>query len=166
MDSAKLNDWAQVVGIFALVASLVFVGLQLKQSQDIALAQASQTSAGTIVEMMVSVVENPLFISSAAKIQSGAGDTLTVEESIAMRRYAGALLFIYQDQYLQYTKGFVTEKRWQASRVNIESFLSGGDFALLPIREVYELEPARYSSSFHAVMDAAIKAADDKSGSD
>jgi hypothetical protein len=31
MDSAKLNDWMQVIGIFALVASLVFVGLQMKR---------------------------------------------------------------------------------------------------------------------------------------
>ncbi len=27
MDSAKISDWMQVVGIFALVASLVFVGI-------------------------------------------------------------------------------------------------------------------------------------------
>ena len=40
MDSAKLNDWMQVVGIFALVASLVFVGLQMKQTQDIASFEA------------------------------------------------------------------------------------------------------------------------------
>jgi len=39
MDSAKLNDWMQVIGIFAVVASLIFVGLQMKQAQDIALSQ-------------------------------------------------------------------------------------------------------------------------------
>jgi hypothetical protein len=38
MDSAKLNDWMQVSGIFAVVISLMFVGYQLKQSQDIAIA--------------------------------------------------------------------------------------------------------------------------------
>ena len=39
MDSAKLNDWMQVVGIFALVASLLFVGLQMNQSQNIAIVE-------------------------------------------------------------------------------------------------------------------------------
>ena len=164
MDSAKLNDWAQVVGIFALVASLVFVGLQLKQSQDIALAQASQTATSTTVEMMISIAENPLFLSSSAKIQSGAADALTMEERIAMGRYAGALLFMYQDQYLQYTKGFVTEERWQASRVNIGRFV-GGD-APLPLREVYEDDPDRYSESFQAVIGAAIRKTDEQRGSD
>ena len=38
MDSAKLNDWMQILGMFAIVASLVFVGLQMKQSHQIALS--------------------------------------------------------------------------------------------------------------------------------
>ena len=55
MDSTKLNDWMQVVGIFALVASLVFVGLQMKQEQEIAIADtyASPTeSAGTLADLI------------------------------------------------------------------------------------------------------------------
>ncbi len=39
MDSAKLNDWIQVIGIFALVASLIFVGLQMRQAQRISFAE-------------------------------------------------------------------------------------------------------------------------------
>ena len=38
MDSGKLQDWMQIVGLFSLVGSLIFVGLQLKQSHEIALA--------------------------------------------------------------------------------------------------------------------------------
>ena len=41
MDSAKLNDWLQVIGIFALVASLVFVGFQIKQTQEIGQGEAA-----------------------------------------------------------------------------------------------------------------------------
>ena len=39
MDSAKLNDRMQVVGIFAVVASLIFVGLQMRQTHRISLSQ-------------------------------------------------------------------------------------------------------------------------------
>ena len=42
MDWAKINDWMQVVGIFAVVASLIFVGLQMKQAHEIALASQFQ----------------------------------------------------------------------------------------------------------------------------
>lgn len=37
MNSAKLNDWMQVFGIFALVGSLIFIGLQMKQEREIAI---------------------------------------------------------------------------------------------------------------------------------
>jgi len=51
MESAKINDWMQVLGIFAVVASLIFVGLQMKQSQDIASAERTMIRAATSVEL-------------------------------------------------------------------------------------------------------------------
>ena len=37
MDVAKLNDWMQVFGVFAIVASLIFVGLEMQQAQEISM---------------------------------------------------------------------------------------------------------------------------------
>lgn len=42
MDSAKLNDWVQGIGIFALVASLIFVGIEVRQNS---IATRSATNA-------------------------------------------------------------------------------------------------------------------------
>ena len=50
MNSQKLHDWLQIIGIAAVVASLVFVGLQLKQSDEIALAQVYESAAARGVE--------------------------------------------------------------------------------------------------------------------
>ena len=33
MDATKLNDWMQIVGIFAVVGSLIFVGMEMRQAQ-------------------------------------------------------------------------------------------------------------------------------------
>ncbi len=52
MDTAKLNDWMQVIGIFAVVASLIFVGLQMKQTQEIALSAAYQARASIVAEVL------------------------------------------------------------------------------------------------------------------
>lgn len=79
MDSAKLKDREQVLGIFALVASIVFMGTQLKPSQDIASAQASQKATGATIEVLVRIAESPLFLPSSEKTQAGAVDTLTTE---------------------------------------------------------------------------------------
>jgi hypothetical protein len=50
MDSSKLHDWLQISGLAAVVGSLVFVGLQLKQSDDIALAEAIESAATRGIE--------------------------------------------------------------------------------------------------------------------
>ncbi len=163
MDSAKINDWVQVVGIFALVASLVFVGLQLKQSQDIALSQASQSRTDSTVEMIVSSAENSLFVSAVAKQQGRTGEAQTIEEQVAMGQYALALLFLYENQHFQYDNGFITEERWQAAKVAMAEFFS--EESLLPLRSAYERNPALFSSKFQIVVDGLIAGNDNKDGS-
>ncbi len=51
MDSAKLNDWMQVLGMFAIVASLIFVGLQMKQSRDIARGEGAIANGANSIEV-------------------------------------------------------------------------------------------------------------------
>jgi hypothetical protein len=58
MDSAKLSDWMQVIGIFAVVLSLVFVGLQMRQEQEIAIVDTYGSVAETHMSLSVLVGEN------------------------------------------------------------------------------------------------------------
>ncbi len=45
MISGKVHDWLQLVGMAAVVASLVFVGLQIKQSDEIAMVELLDNAA-------------------------------------------------------------------------------------------------------------------------
>jgi hypothetical protein len=58
MDSAKPNDWLQVIGIFALVASLVFVGLQMKQKQEIGQEEAAATILESTNSFRITLINN------------------------------------------------------------------------------------------------------------
>ncbi len=58
MDSAKLNDWLQVIAIFALVASLIFVGLQMKQTQEIGQGEAAAYYLENINLFRNTIIEN------------------------------------------------------------------------------------------------------------
>jgi len=157
MNTEKLNDWLQIIGIFAVVASLLFVGLQLKQSQDIALSQASQARTAMSVETLVSTAENSFFVSAAAK--GRLGEELTLEEQVATSQYAIAVLFTTEDQQIQYNNGFLTEERWQAAKAGLKRFL--GDNSTIPVRRAYERFPGRYSSSFQVVVDELIAEIDE-----
>ena len=45
MKPTELNDWLQVIGLFGVIASLIFVGVQLKQDRQIALAEVISAAA-------------------------------------------------------------------------------------------------------------------------
>lgn len=51
MISEKTHDWFQLVGMAAVVASLIFVGLQLKQSDEIAMVELLDNAADRNLEL-------------------------------------------------------------------------------------------------------------------
>ncbi len=52
------KDVLELIGIAAIVASLIFVGLQLKQSQDIALSELSASILASRVETNSSISDH------------------------------------------------------------------------------------------------------------
>lgn len=154
MDTKQLNDWVQIVGIFAVVASLIFVGLQLKQSQEIALSQASQARTAMALDAIISSAENSHFISAVAKGRAGERENQTIEEQVTMSQYATALLMSYEDLYFQYVNGFLAEERWQSAEAALKNFFR--DDANMPVRQTYERFPARWSESFQEVVNRLL----------
>ena len=161
MDAGKLNDWMQVLGIFALVASLIFVGLQLRQSQEIALSQTHTARAGKIIDQILSGSENPYFLSARAKIDAGNSDEVTPMEQQALFAMANAAIYSIEDAYYQHRNGFISDERWNASRDTIKWFMSGQ--AHIQARETYERNPSVWSSEFQQVVNDIIREIDAQS---
>ncbi len=78
MDSAKLNDWMQVIGIFAVVLSLIFVGLQMRQEQAIAKYQGFSDFNATMLEYANIINDN-----REVWIKGLSGAELTVEDQVS-----------------------------------------------------------------------------------
>ena len=92
MDSAKLNEWIQVIGIFALVASLIFVGLQMQQTHKIALADQYQSRAQTTIDYML----------------------VRMESDYGNPRHPAQIRWTMMDNnHFQYQQGFLTNETWQ-----------------------------------------------------
>jgi hypothetical protein len=58
MDSNKLNDWLQLVGLFGVIASLVFVGVQVRQTQVIAEGESAMLSIEPTVAARQLLIDN------------------------------------------------------------------------------------------------------------
>ncbi len=72
---------AELIGVTAIVASLIFVGLQLRQSQDIALSELSASRHASRVEL-----DNAISDHADIWARGNAGDELDYADSVIYRR--------------------------------------------------------------------------------
>ena len=113
VDTSKINEWLQVVGMFGVIASLIFVGLQMKQTQQIALSSTYQARSDASVEALVAAISSPEFLSASAKIYTNNSDALTMQEAVAWEYFLGAEMALFENNHLQYEMGFLSEEHWQ-----------------------------------------------------
>ena len=154
MKSLGAKDIAEFVGIAAIVASLIFVGFQLKQSKDIALSEALQARSDASTNMLIASAENPYFVSALGKSSPGNQEPITPSESVALHQYATAILYSFHNSFEQYSNGFSVEQGWQSSRNRLKYFLNVK--SPLPVREVYLNQPDFFTPRFQSVVNEII----------
>jgi len=123
MNSARLNDWMQVVGIFAVVASMIFVGLQMKQSQEIALAAQYHERTVVAVDWIMAQHEHGNF-GAWARLCGQEFSQDTPEQAVHDCINAFSLLQIHENHHFQYKAGFLDEDSWQARRKSLKAALT------------------------------------------
>ena len=131
------RDLAEIIGFTSIVASLVFVGMQLNQSQEIAIASQYQERASTAVEYYSSLMHDPQTAREkaaeiAALVDSGnASPALQAlvesgsAESVGIWFYRHRVFFVMLDNFhYQYRSGFMAEESWDAFRRELRQQLS------------------------------------------
>ena len=86
MAKASWRDTAELVGIIAIVASLVFVGLQLRQEQRIGQSQIGQADEASSTLLDLAIAEN-----ADIWLKSNNGEPLTKRDDLIMNRLVGAM---------------------------------------------------------------------------
>ncbi len=152
MNSAKLNEWLQVVGLFGVISSLVFVGLQMRQDRDIALSVATQARTETNIQHIMETSSNPILASAIDKVELGQSESLLPSEKRALLLSGTAVLFNFENAHYQYQNGYVAEERWSGSRQTLKGLLRSSYGA----RATYEGDPASWGESFQRVVDELI----------
>ena len=167
INSEKLHDWLQIVGMLAVVLSLIFVGLQIKQSQDIAIAAQYQARHDANADVLMgalqsdaalrvwgqglreSILANPL---NSEELKASASE-MPVEEIAAKHLTALASLKNFDNIYFQYQSGFLAEEMWQAMHFNLRMLLNNPDSW---VRNTYLFERSIWRESFREVVDEIL----------
>lgn len=145
-----LEQWAfiaQIVSAIAVIASLVFVGFQLKRATAAIRATSSQAHSSLYTDLVQSIIDNADF----ARVWSiGLTDpkALAEEEWVRFVAYASALFRLYESSRVQWLNGRLDEEHWHT----IER--QAADFGHLPgLQVAWKLRGHWYSAEFHAWFD-------------
>lgn len=135
MKAASWKDIAELVGIVAIVASLVFVGLQMKQSQDIALAASFQSRTATLAESFSARAANLEALAAELRVQGINPDDPVTRLPFEIPESAGVLTELeyraavltalstwqqWNNIYYQNQMGFMPEGNWLRLRSSIK----------------------------------------------
>jgi hypothetical protein len=137
MKKTTWRETAELIGIIAIVASLIFVGLQLRQSQEIAIADQYQSRADTAVQWYSARAQSPqLFEATVKRISetaaAGGYDQIilnALEEqgaeavATAYLEYRSNMTML-DNYHFQYENGFLTEDAWRAYRERLKAILA------------------------------------------
>jgi hypothetical protein len=130
MNKLNWKETAELLAMAAIVASLLFVGLQLKQAQDIAISTQYHQRTALAVEVFNAQLES----GDLAFWGKATGREPTEElpyEELGQRWLTGAVyLALADNHYYQYQSGFLEEESWQAQRRTLKLNLATPESAI------------------------------------
>lgn len=105
---------ANFLGVIGIIGSLVFVALELRQSQEIALAaqQQARTEVFSNVVNSVNQASSVSLYQILSKVM--ANEALTSQEEKIAENYAFQTVWIFENDFIQYKAGLIDEDVWSA----------------------------------------------------
>ena len=147
MKKVGLDTWIQLLGVSSVVAGLVFVGLEMRQSQQIALAAQQQARAALNVSLLNSFTESGIDHQSVVWEQNFNYELS--KEEIAFRNQLHSIWFLYGNDYYQYRQGLMDESTWSAKLVGIQII-----YDKCRGRVIYNQRAPMFAEEFRTIIDS------------
>lgn len=104
MDSTKLNDWIQAVGLFALVASLIFVGIEVRQN-SVATRSATNAAVKDAFRELNLVIASSPELARALAVNADHPNEAPPEDRVQMLAMWRALFHTWSNVHRQHLNG-------------------------------------------------------------
>ena len=147
MKNVSLDTWIQLLGMLGVIASLTYVGLEMRQSQRIAIAGQQQGRAEITNNFVSTFLETGLDFQSIY-FKRDIMQSLSVEDT-AFRNAMHVMWFIFENDFYQYTQGLMGESTWQAKLAGIQIIYDYCD-----AREIYDVRAPIFAVEFRAVVES------------
>ena len=119
MKLEKLSALAELVAAIAIVITLAYLTIQVRQNTDALNAQSRQSVLTSAQTELLTSVDHPEMIVAISK--SG---PLTIEENIQLDAYLTASMRSREFSWLQFQNGLIDEEQWTTELAVIRSIMS------------------------------------------
>ena len=115
----SFDTWVQLLGMLGVLSGLIFVGLEMRQSYEIALGNQHQGRTELRAALLMSPLEGNI---DAVKVEFLDWEEQTEEQkqiTIQIQRFRWALL---ENLFFQYNLGLISEGVWRQTEGNISRY--------------------------------------------
>lgn len=154
----KLEKWAMIAEIVsgvAIVVSLIFLILEIRENTDATRASTRESITERVERLTLTVATNPGLAGILARDEGfarlGAAGEFTPAETMQLRGFLTALMRNTEEAFLQMKEGRLEESYFRgrlAGMVLMVSFGAG--------RELYESQRGDYDDEFQELIDREI----------
>lgn len=106
MNTEHLNQWLTLIANFAVLAGIIFLGIEIRQNSDLMRIQIQQSRADAAMASLGDEYNSPYIPNIRVKIDNG--DSLTPDEEYRYREWFRALNRGQDNVLFQYNSGMLT----------------------------------------------------------
>ena len=149
MKKIATEDLIQLLGMVGIIGSLIFVGLEMRQSQRIAMAGQQMERTALLIEANSVFTEAGLDWHSIAFLdQPELADTYPSGIAGGRNNYHQAL-FNYENDYFQFSQGLMPIEVWEARKEALSFFYNQCRY-----REILNIRKAFFPDGLVKVIDS------------
>ena len=157
MNWEAISAIAEVVGVMAIVVSLIYVSIQIRQNTKVARAATRQAVADATENLGNDLLNNGDIAEILVKHINGA--ELSAVESLRLQARCYRDMQHWENIYYQFNEGLVSPDQWLGFRKNLIALLE-----ITAYLEYWDHEASHYSDEFRKEMRAIIEESESGSG--
>jgi hypothetical protein len=141
MKNSHLREFVEIVGIISIVASLLLVAWEIRQSNRIAAAEIEMQLAQGFNEMSISRATEPDFAKLFPKLRSPGSHLVTATEESQLDGLAMHFMRLYSAAQIAHDSGLLTAQRLDMYRLDLQQTLDQLPGLHPALLEIYDSSP-------------------------
>ena len=118
----SFDTWVQLLGMLGVLGGLVFVGLEMQQTQRIAVAGQVQARAEMAVERILAPIEGNMDFARLQNTNNLDYENLSDYEKLVATQIHAWRRVMLENNFYQYEAGLFAEDYWEQSKARIQNW--------------------------------------------